>query len=78
MSVFQQGEYEDRITGNSTFEDGDWNGDGEFDSADLVLAFQRGDFLFEAMSHQQSAHLAAAVDDLLANFKSDIENYGAR
>jgi hypothetical protein len=40
--VFQAGEYEDGVPQNSTFEEGDWNGDQEFDSGDLVLAFQDG------------------------------------
>jgi hypothetical protein len=40
----QAGEYEDTIVSNSSYEDGDWNGDGEFDSADSVLAFQAGHY----------------------------------
>ena len=32
-------EFEDGIAGNSTWADGDWNGDGDFDSRDLILAF---------------------------------------
>ncbi|MCA9152445.1 MAG: hypothetical protein KDA92_24245, partial [Planctomycetales bacterium] len=42
--VFQVGQYEDAIVGNSTWADGDWNCDGEFSSADLVLAFQASGF----------------------------------
>ena len=30
------------MTGNSTWAEGDWNGDGEFSSEDLVLMFQTG------------------------------------
>ena len=44
-AVFQAGEYEDNLVGNSTWAEGDWNGDGEFDSADLVLAFQDNGFV---------------------------------
>ena len=40
----QAGEYDDDIAGNSTWNTGDWNGDGEFDSGDLVAAFQDGGF----------------------------------
>ena len=40
VKIFQVGEYEDDIVGNSTFDDGDWIGDGEFTTADLVFAFQ--------------------------------------
>ena len=40
VQVFQFGEYEDDIVGNSTWKTGDWNADGEFDTGDLVTAFQ--------------------------------------
>ncbi|MFC1759388.1 PEP-CTERM sorting domain-containing protein [Planctomycetota bacterium] len=42
--VFQAGQYEDDIAGNSTWAAGDWNGDGEFGTGDLVLAFKDGGF----------------------------------
>ena len=42
--VFQAGEYEDRIANNSVWETGDWNGDGDFDSSDFVVAFQSNGF----------------------------------
>lgn len=42
--VFQAGEYEDTLAGNSTWGTGDWNGDGDFDSSDFVTAFQAGGF----------------------------------
>lgn len=44
VEVFQAGEYEDDIPGNSTWATGDWNGDQEFDSVDFVVAFQDGGF----------------------------------
>ncbi|MCA9215162.1 MAG: PEP-CTERM sorting domain-containing protein [Planctomycetales bacterium] len=44
VTVFQEGQYEDGIDGNSSWTTGDWNGDGEFDTGDLVLAFQDGGF----------------------------------
>ena len=44
VAVFQVGEYEDGITGNSIWATGDWNGDGEFNTGDLVVAFQDGGF----------------------------------
>lgn len=40
IEIFQAGEYQDTIIGNSVWATGDWNCDGEFDSSDLVLAFQ--------------------------------------
>ncbi|MCA9196530.1 MAG: pentapeptide repeat-containing protein [Planctomycetales bacterium] len=44
MTVFQAGQYEDAIDGNSTWQSGDWNADGDFTSADLVVAFQDGGY----------------------------------
>jgi hypothetical protein len=48
LQVFQIGEYEDNTAGNSTWADGDWNGDGEFDTSDLVAAFQGNVYSAEA------------------------------
>jgi hypothetical protein len=42
--VFQSGRYEDDIQDNSTWATGDWSGDGEFSTADLLLAFQSGGY----------------------------------
>ena len=42
--IFQAGEYEDGIAGNSTWATGDWNGDADFDTTDLVSAFAGGGF----------------------------------
>ena len=36
--AFQGGEYEDSVANNSQWEEGDWNGDGEFTSSDFVAA----------------------------------------
>ena len=44
VNVFQSNEYEDTIIGNSTWDTGDWNGDFEFTTADLVLALSDGGF----------------------------------
>ena len=44
VQVFQSGEYEDAVVGNSTWATGDWNGDGDFTSSDFVKAFQGGGF----------------------------------
>ncbi|MFC1757565.1 lamin tail domain-containing protein [Planctomycetota bacterium] len=38
--IFQAGQYEDGVAGNSNWSTGDWNCDGEFGSTDLVVAFQ--------------------------------------
>jgi hypothetical protein len=42
--VFQAGEYEDGVAGNSVWQTGDWDGDGDFSSSDFVKAFQAGGF----------------------------------
>ena len=42
--VFQAGEYEDEQVLNSTYATGDWNGDGEFTSRDIVFVFVQGGF----------------------------------
>jgi hypothetical protein len=44
VQVFQAGQYEDDIAGNSLWKDGDWNLDGEFPSSDLVAAFDAGGY----------------------------------
>ena len=44
VAVQLQGEFEDEVEGNSTFEDGDWNGDHDFTSTDFVTAFQGGGY----------------------------------
>ena len=33
-----------RFRRNSTWADGDWDGDGDFTSSDMVLAFQAGGY----------------------------------
>ena len=42
--VFQFGQYEDTVAGNSTWGTGDWNGDGDFTSSDFVTAFSAGGY----------------------------------
>ena len=44
VTVFAVGEYEDAVPGNSTWADGDWNGDGDFTSSDFVKAFSDGGY----------------------------------
>ena len=44
VQIFQFGQYEDDVIGNSGWAAGDWNGDGEVESQDLVLAFQFGTY----------------------------------
>jgi hypothetical protein len=51
VQVFQRGEYEDTVVGNSTWPDGDWNSDHEFDSGDLVAAFLDGHYVEVALPY---------------------------
>ena len=44
VQVFNAGQFEDVVEGNSTWATGDWNGDREFSSGDFVVAFQGGGY----------------------------------
>ena len=61
--VFQVGEYEDGIVGNSTWAEGDWNCDGDFNSSDFVAAFQAGGYVATARSAALSAPTAGWSDE---------------
>lgn len=50
LIVFQIDEYEDEIDGNSTWWDGDWNGDSDFTAEDIILAFSEGGFVLQAVA----------------------------
>ena len=61
--VFQAGEYEDVIDGNSTFTEGDWNADGDFSSEDLVLAFIVGGYTLDATAVVKPSYTPLGVVD---------------
>jgi len=44
VQVFQSGQYEDEVAGNSTWSTGDCNTDGDFTTSDLIVAFQDGGY----------------------------------
>jgi hypothetical protein len=44
VTVVVVGEYEDHLLGNSTWSSGDWNGDGDFTTSDMVLTFVDGGY----------------------------------
>lgn len=73
VAVFAIGEYEDRILGNSTFDEGDWNGDGDFDSRDFVFAFQANTYVRDA----GVAAIAAAIDNSIQDSEAE-RRRGAR
>lgn len=45
IRVFSVNEFEDDIPNNSTWDEGDWNADGDFTTQDLIVAFARGNYL---------------------------------
>jgi hypothetical protein len=61
IAVFEAGQYEDGVEGNSTWSTGDWNCDGDFESGDLVLALQQGAYVEAATA----AARPVAVDQAL-------------
>ncbi|MCA9211902.1 MAG: metallophosphoesterase family protein [Planctomycetales bacterium] len=67
VTVFQSAEYEDGITGNSGWRDGDWDGDGDFTTFDLVIAFREGSYISAAKS--ASTQFAGARRDLPNPFR---------
>ncbi len=44
LQVFQIGEFEDNVPANSTWEEGDWDGNADFETGDFIKAFQGGGF----------------------------------
>jgi hypothetical protein len=59
VAVLAQGQYEDGMYRNSTFDSGDWNRDREFDTKDIVFAFQAGTYA-QAVGLEQIAGALAA------------------
>ena len=74
VQVFQRGEYEDAIAENSGWADGDWNGDGEFDSCDFVLAFQSGGY--ELSTRASAANRVEAVTEPTAGIAATLRLLG--
>jgi hypothetical protein len=54
VHVFQAGKYEDAVSGNATWAEGDWDGDREFTTSDLVFAFQAGTYVAAATKAMRS------------------------
>lgn len=44
LQILDRGEYDDDVAQNSTWAEGDWDGDGDFTPDDLLLAFGGGGF----------------------------------
>jgi hypothetical protein len=60
IRIFVAGKYEDGVPLNALWEEGDWDGDGECGTADLVLAFQTGGYESPALGAAKPA--VSAVD----------------
>ena len=61
IKIFQAGQYQDNIAGNSGWATGDWNCDGDFTTADLIVAFQAGSYTDAAVAVDANPESAAAV-----------------
>ncbi|MCA9214071.1 MAG: lamin tail domain-containing protein [Planctomycetales bacterium] len=59
--VFQAGEFEDGIEGNSTWARGDWNCDRDFTTNDFVVAFQSAAYTTSARSVMSAANAEFVV-----------------
>jgi hypothetical protein len=57
------------VANSPPWAEGDWNGDGVFDSGDMVMAFQTG--LYEVKSQTDTGEITAAVDWLCAQDQRD-------
>ena len=66
--VFQAGQYEDAVVGNSGWSQGDWNCDGEFTTSDLVAAFQTGSYAAQAAPGRNLNRVGAAIDAVMARW----------
>ncbi|MCP4194093.1 MAG: hypothetical protein GY768_26080 [Planctomycetaceae bacterium] len=73
VTVFQAGQYEDDIVGNSTWSSGDWNCDAEFSTSDLVYAFQQGQYSAASMAVQNRRPAShAAVSHLFDSTAAEL------
>ena len=69
----QAGKFEDDIPNNASYEEGDWDGDGDFTSSDLVFVFQAGTYQDEAVAALPGAAIAAALAELAVSDSEDHE-----
>jgi hypothetical protein len=60
LQVLAAGEFEDNLPGNSTWDEGDFSGDDDFDSFDLILAFGTNTYQGQPKRPAVDAALAAA------------------
>ena len=61
VTVLMIGEFEDGIPNNSTFREGDWDGDGDFTTSDFIFALQAGNYLRAAQPIALISVAAATV-----------------
>ena len=61
VTILVTGEFEDGIPNNSTFREGDWDGDGDFTTSDFIFALQAGNYLRAARPIERFAVAASTV-----------------
>ncbi|MCA9218540.1 MAG: lamin tail domain-containing protein [Planctomycetales bacterium] len=75
VQVFQGGQYEDNVTGNGSWANGNWNCDGEFTTRDFVAAFMVGEYIREATAVDRTIDNSQIAGAL--NTTEDVENLGS-
>jgi hypothetical protein len=68
VQIFQAGEYEDSADNNSTWSEGDWDGDRNFTTGDLILAFQRDRYSAASRSSELTTDAGHVVDEIMAEW----------
>ena len=72
IEVLAANEYEDDISGNSIWQTGDWDGDGDFTTLDMILALADGGYEKGAQASPARADsIEAAADELAAALLKD-------
>ena len=65
LTVFQAGQYEDNTPGNSDWQSGDWDGNGDFDTGDLTAAFADGGYTVATVAVPEPASYPASLAVLI-------------
>ena len=80
VRVFVAGRYEDGVADNATWQQGDWDGNGDFESSDLVLALHKGGYDFgtptpDPVFGELRFEEAGTIDDAVS-FAADLDGDG--